>query len=110
MSEKEIPALAREYAEFTDMSPVDKKNISTICECFLKYTLRRFCLVEKKVIEEKYQEAKGRYFNPDDEIEKTMYGGRMSLLEYLFPDLGKEVKETGTNNKSHDNSWCENEL
>ena len=47
MNDKTITALAREYAEFTDMSPVDKKNISAICECFLKYTLRRYCLVEK---------------------------------------------------------------
>ncbi len=47
MDENTITALAREYAEFTDMSPVDKKNISAICECFLKYTLRRYCLVEK---------------------------------------------------------------
>lgn len=48
MSDTEITALAREYAEFTDMSEVDKKNISAICECFLKYTLRRYCLVEKE--------------------------------------------------------------
>lgn len=48
MTDSEITALAREYAEFTDMSPVDKKNISAICECFLKYTLRRYALVEKE--------------------------------------------------------------
>ena len=47
MTDTEITALAREYAEFTDMSEVDKKNISAICECFLKHTLRRYCLVEK---------------------------------------------------------------
>lgn len=48
MNDKTITALAREYAEFTDMSEVDKKNISAICECFLKYTLRRYELVEKE--------------------------------------------------------------
>lgn len=47
MDNEQITALAREYAEFTDMSPVDKKNISAICECFLKFVLRRYCLVEK---------------------------------------------------------------
>ena len=47
MTDTEITALAREYAESTDMSPVVKKYISAICECFLKYTLRRYCLVEK---------------------------------------------------------------
>lgn len=35
MTDDQITALVREYAEFTDMSPVDKKNISAICECFL---------------------------------------------------------------------------
>lgn len=89
MTDDQITALAREYAEFTDLSPADKKNVSAICENFLKYTLRRYCLVDKKDIETKYQEAKERYLNPDDEIEKTMYGGRMSLLEYLCHEIGK---------------------
>lgn len=48
MNDKQITAISREYAEFTDLSPVDKKNISAICENFLKYALRRYCLVEKK--------------------------------------------------------------
>lgn len=51
MNDEQITAVAREYAEFTDLSPVDKKNVSMICKNFLKYTLRRFCLVEKKDIE-----------------------------------------------------------
>ena len=52
ITNEQITALVREYAEFTDMSPVDKKNISAICECFLKYTLRRYCLVEKEAVRE----------------------------------------------------------
>lgn len=88
MTNDQITALAREYAEFTDMSPVDKKNISAICECFLKYTLRRYCFVEKKDIEAKYQEAKERYFDTNaGETDTVMYGGRISLLEYLFPEI-----------------------
>lgn len=47
MNDDQITALAREYAEFTDLSPVDKKNVSAICENFLKYALRRYCIVEK---------------------------------------------------------------
>ena len=47
MKPEEITALAREYAEFTDMSELDKKNISAICEYFLKYTLRRYYLADK---------------------------------------------------------------
>ena len=50
MTDDQITAIAREYAEFTDMSPVDKKNISAICECFLKFVFRRYCLVEKEAV------------------------------------------------------------
>lgn len=42
MTEEEIIALAREYADFTDTSDVEKKFIGAICENFLKYMLRRF--------------------------------------------------------------------
>lgn len=57
MTDRQITALAREYAEFTDMSEVDKKNISAICKYFLKYTLRRYCLVEKSKVDQMYKEA-----------------------------------------------------
>lgn len=52
MDNDQITALAREYAEFTDTSDVEKKHISAICENFLRYTLRRFCLVEKDKLQE----------------------------------------------------------
>ena len=63
MKPEQITALAREYAEFTDMSPVDKKNISAICECFLKFVLRRYCLVEKAKVREEYED---NYVTPKD--------------------------------------------
>lgn len=102
MNEDQITALAREYAE-----EYTKKKYPNVpgyvrerivegrlehMEDFIPWLLRRYCLVEKKDVEAKYQEAKERYFNPDDEIEKTMYGGRMSMLEYLFPEITKEVE------------------
>ena len=93
MKESEITALAREYAEFTDMSPVDKKNISAICECFLKYTLRRYCLVEKSKVEEDYHEAKFTCGNVDPCSETFATSlAQKSVLERIFPDLGKEVE------------------
>lgn len=93
MNESEITALAREYAEFTDMSPVDKKNISAICECFLKYTLRRYCLVEKSKVEEDYHEAKFTCGNVDPCSETFATSlAQKSVLERIFPDLGKEVE------------------
>lgn len=94
MTDDQITALAREYAGFTDMSPVDKKNISAICENFLKYTLRRYCLVEKSKVDEEYYEAKFDCGNidPCSETYAKSYA-EMSLLERLFPEIGKEVKE-----------------
>lgn len=102
MDNDQITALAREYAEeiyphedgedLGQMSFLRNNAIKHISST-LKMLLRRYCLVEKKDVEAKYQEAKERYFNSDDEIEKTMYGGRMSMLEYLFPEIAKEVEE-----------------
>lgn len=92
MTDTEITALAREYAEFTDMSPVDKKNISAICECFLKYTLRRYCLVEKSKITEEYKAAqKDQHSN--DSI-RFIEGRTVSAaLVNIFPEIAKEVEE-----------------
>ena len=92
MNDKTITALAREYAEFTDMSPVDKKNISAICECFLKYTLRRYCLVEKEAVLKQFESAK-RLIDARDYNKKCIGVGSLGVLERLFPDLGKEVEE-----------------
>ena len=92
MNDKTITALAREYAEFTDMSPVDKKNISAICECFLKYTLRRYCLVEKEAVLKQFESAK-RLIGARDYNKKCIGVGSRGVLGRLFPDLGKEVEE-----------------
>lgn len=94
MNDEQITAVAREYAEFTDLSPVDKKNVSMICENFLKYILRRYYIMEKKDMEAKYQEAKERYFDTNvDKTDIVMYSSRiLSLLKSLFPEIAKEVK------------------
>lgn len=93
MNDDQITAVAREYAEFTDLSPVDKKNVSAICENFLKYALRRYYLMEKKDMEAKYQEAKERCFDTNvDKTDIVMDSSRISLLEYLFPEITKEVE------------------
>ena len=92
MNDKTITALAREYAEFTDMSPVDKKNISAICECFLKYTLRRYCLVEKSKIIEEYKAAqKDQHSN--DSIRFIVGRNVSAALVNIFPEITKEVEE-----------------
>lgn len=92
MTPDQITAIAREYAEFTDMSPVDKKNISAICECFLKYALRRYCLVEKEVVRTTYQQAmeQGKHAHVKCQVESR---AQLRLLERIFPEIAKEVEE-----------------
>lgn len=91
MNEKEITTLAREYAEFTDLSPVDKKNVSQICKCFLEYTLRRYCLVEKAAVRKEYHQAieQGKHAHVRCQVESR---AQLRLLESLFPEIAKEVE------------------
>ncbi len=94
MTDDQITALAREYAEFTDLSPVDKKNISAICENFLKYTLRRYCLVEKDRVKDEYHEAKFACGNVDPCSETwATYQAQKSVLERLFHEIAKEGRD-----------------
>jgi hypothetical protein len=95
MDNKAITALAREYAEFTNLSEVDKKYISAICENFLKYTLRRYCLVEKEAVRKEYIEARRDSKMAHRERLYTMLAvasARKALLESLFPEIAKEVE------------------
>lgn len=94
MNNDQITSLAREYAEFTDLSPVDKKNISAICENFLKFTLRRYCLVEKSKIREAYKDAQKDQHNSEGDFALTLAGrNRSAVLIDLFPEIAKEVEE-----------------
>ena len=91
MTDTGITALAREYAESTDMSPVVKRYISAICECFLKYTLRRYCLVEKSKIIEEYKAAqKDQHSN--DSIRYIEGRTGSAALVNIFPEIAKEVE------------------
>lgn len=94
MDNEQITTLAREYAEFTDMSPVDKKNISAICECFLKFVLRRYCLVEKDKVREEYEDNYRQYLAAGNArpLRQQYFFGRCFAVMSLFPDLGKEVE------------------
>ena len=99
MKPEQITALAREYAEFTDMSPVDKKNISAICECFLKFVLRRYCLVEKS----KAADLCRLTLEHSDSVDYGLIDGLTDIVCEIFheiyhqiadnPDLGKEVEQ-----------------
>lgn len=102
----QITALAREYAEeATKDTPSDNdikslresaiKLNAKIMEKHLRWLLRRFCLVEKSKVLEEYYEAKFACGNVDqcsDTDTWIMYHTEKSLLERLFPGLGKEVE------------------
>lgn len=96
MEDKEIYALAREYAEFTDMSPVDKKNISAICECFLKYTLQRYALVEKNKLKNIHQYIMNKIKVGENlRRKKTIDEGKAqrAIFDGLFPEIAKEAEK-----------------
>lgn len=97
MSEEEITALAREYAE--ELSPdnkVEREMIELDCLGFLNRVLNSYCLVEKEKVEEAYLEAK---INTNEGY-KVKLGGMIAvgeaskaLLKSLFPEIAKEVEE-----------------
>lgn len=90
MTVEQITDLAREYIKCCGYGlQINPYTVEEVI-CFL---LHRYLLVEKEAVMRMYQDAKKRYFNPDDEVEKAMYGGRMSLLEYLFPDITKDAEK-----------------
>lgn len=109
MTDKEITSLAREYAEETkngileffprplpDSMEVLIKNDQEYYGRFLRFLLRRFCLVKKSKVEEEYSEAKFACGNVDpcsDTDTWIMYHTEKSLLERLFPEIAKEVEE-----------------
>lgn len=99
----QITALAREYAEEivqdTDSYPElpicllneMRKEVAEDFEEKIRFLLRRFTLVEKSKVEAKHKEALAALESNDNEdVKWGTY--RLSLLESLFPDLGKEVE------------------
>lgn len=107
MSEQEIIALAREYAEeirngilglfpqpLPDSMEVLIKNDQEYYGRFLRWLTRRYCLVEKSKVEEEYHEAKFTCGNVDPCSETFATSlAQKSVLERIFPDLGKEVEK-----------------
>lgn len=106
MNESEITALAREYAEEIHYGDNFFENEN---KRFLAWLTHRFCLVEKSKVKDIHKgilvqlDPKNFGYSPYNQ-------GRMDLLKSLFPEITKEVQEPKTNHRSHENSWCENEL
>lgn len=99
MTDPEITSLAREYAagrypnlseKIISLRTQEIKN----AERLIRFLLRRFCLVEKDKIQEEYHEAKFACGNIDPCSETwATYQAQKSVLERLFPEIGKEVED-----------------
>lgn len=100
-----ITAIAREYAEEIFKNDESNPDLS-ICllndikfeaavdfEEKLRFLLRRFCLVEKSKVEEKYYEATMDCGNidPCSDLWQVCYA-KKCLLESLFSEIAKEVE------------------
>ncbi len=80
MTDKEIEAIAREYGELTDGSPIDKAYVRNIAICCLTWLSDRYEIVSKQKIMflQSYGESAGS---------KELGSGIMYTLKYLFPTL-----------------------
>lgn len=115
MTNEQIQALAREYAE--GINPVNQLNdypeakmiadmmrnaLSEVTanqikdfEGFLRFLLHRFCLVEKECVNEAYKGAIEtiRFGEETGAYSLCTFGSaKRILLESFFPELGKEAE------------------
>lgn len=98
LSNPEITALAREYAEWIcpykdKTAPLSILDIRE-AERLINFLLRRFCLVEKEAVRNAYKAARCSFNNASDPVMPTMefHNGEMSAIESLFPEIAKEVE------------------
>lgn len=105
MTDTEITALAREYAEeatkadasdpnlsATDLNGI-KHDVAEYAEEVIRFLLRRYVLVEKSKVEEEYHEA--NICRTHVERYGAQWGAltaKMALMERLFPEITKEVE------------------
>lgn len=95
MTDQQITALAREYAEEIYPNLSDKiislrtQEIKN-AERLIRFLLRRYALVEKSTIKEAWSMITGVYLDHDH---ITYDGARYLFDEVLFPEIGKEVEE-----------------
>lgn len=104
MTDDQITALAREYAEWVTDVPKAKelpnclrneanKLIADSAERMLTWLCDRFCLVEKEAIHREYDIVKRAYDEPQNEEEKRVAEFLLGLIYCLFPEIAKEVEK-----------------
>lgn len=94
MSEEQIAALAREYAE--ELSPynkVEREMIELDCLGFLNRVLNSYSLVEKSKLRAQYAKWMQQFCSTRDVAAKEYAAGRLNALEFLCPEIAKEVEE-----------------
>lgn len=107
MSEEEITALAREYAEeatkadagdpnlsATDLNGI-KHDVAEYAEEVIRFLLRRYCLAAKDVVKNFYQSRKD-FLAHQNEYDRDIVNDiwiEVRLLSCMFPEIAKEVEE-----------------
>lgn len=89
MTDTEITALAREYAEETVSHTRLSTTIADDTEDVIRFMLRRYCLVEKDTVREALWKLTDKFLEDNDH---KAFGAASAAIESLFPDLGKEVE------------------
>lgn len=98
MTDPEITALAREYADmlkhlFPDMPEHTYRDKMSQAKNVINIIMRRYCLVEKERVKDEYHEAKFACGNVDPCSETwATYQAQKSVLERLFSEIAKEVE------------------
>lgn len=95
MTDDQLTALAREYAEQTDGSPEDMAYRKAIAENAFRFLSRRYSLVEKRYVKEAHKFVRSIIIDGYKSKSSCMIEvgkAYKALLEYLFPEIGKEVE------------------
>ena len=96
LSNTQITALAREYAEERASMMQGSLTTKIQAELVIRFLLRRYALVEKSKLQEEYRKVQKQMIEGDElGIHVLFIHGKIKkdLLKSLFPDLGKEVEE-----------------
>lgn len=91
MTDPEITALAREYAEENVSMRHTTAIVADEAERLIRFLLRRFCLVEKEAVRKEYDLAEKLWIKSACATTEEFNMGRMNAIQSLFPEIAKEV-------------------
>lgn len=85
MTQEQMTALAREYAEYNCFAP----HIESICKGFLNYVLRRYCLVDKS----KAANLCRLTWEHGDSVDYGLIDGLTDIVCDIFPEQYQQVAD-----------------